>query len=692
MLSSSKKALMANALANRSVTPIGIDLDGTNDYGSLGVDLTGNADGKTFTFSCWVYADPGADGRLYMAGSQRFYTNWKTGKFEVIGLSAAGTMLLNVTIPGGSRPEYENRWIHVLISVDLNNTSNRYVYFDDEDFSAVVSWNTYINDNLDFTNTTHFVGAQVSGAGAFTGRLAGLYLDYTYRDLSDSANRRLFIDAEGRYVTPPTSGIISMPMDDPTNPYRNDGTGQDFTANGTVARSGRGPNQYNPAASSMLGSGDYLFSASIGGAADSKTLTFVFTVKLEDAGNGVFQIGDGLNGIRILNSGSIRAWNAAGTEILNGSAPAATQNSVKYRTIAISINLADAGQRQVNVDGIDITGDMTWSIYTNDTMDLTRATNYVGAVGELSDVWFTNSYTADLSGFFDTGTGKAKYLGADGSTPTGSQPLIYLPMRGDDAGNNLGSGGDFTVNSGPYTGARGPNEFWAESMQGNGSTQFLKRSSSLTGAVAGGVFSAVWAMVRNTSAGGRIFHLNDSSSGGEFYIEYNTAGTLAVIGKNSANTTILNLNKSSLSSSGVWELYQLCIDLSDTGKRHLYKNSSEVTSITWNNYTDDDINFTVDIAAIAGAALSSGASDWWPGKIGFLYFSTEYIDFSQEANRLKFFDAYGYPVDLGADGSTPTGTAPLIYMNEGFHLGTNLGTGGNFTPNNAPTDGGFVKG
>ena len=68
------------------------------------------------------------------------------------------------------------------------------------------------------------------------------------------------------------------------------------------------------------------------------------------------------------------------------------------------------------------------------------------------------------------------------------------------------------------------------------------------------------------------------------------------------------------------------------------------------------------------------------------------IDFSQEENRLKFFDAFGYPVDLGADGSLPTGNQPLIYMNNDFHLGSNLGSGGDFTPVNSPTDGGSVKG
>lgn len=50
----------------------------------------------------------------------------------------------------------------------------------------------------------------------------------------------------------------------------------------------------------------------------------------------------------------------------------------------------------------------------------------------------------------------------DGCTPSfylgfwfGTPPLIYLPMCGNNAGKNYGTGGDFTVNSGPFAGARG---------------------------------------------------------------------------------------------------------------------------------------------------------------------------------------------------------------------------------------------
>ena len=42
------------------------------------------------------------------------------------------------------------------------------------------------------------------------------------------------------------------------------------------------------------------------------------------------------------------------------------------------------------------------------------------------------------------------------------------------------------------------------------------------------------------------------------------------------------------------------------------------------------------------------------------------------------------PVDCGSDGTTPTGTAPAIYMRNDINAyGTNAGTGGNFDTNGA---------
>ena len=50
------------------------------------------------------------------------------------------------------------------------------------------------------------------------------------------------------------------------------------------------------------------------------------------------------------------------------------------------------------------------------------------------------------------------------------------------------------------------------------------------------------------------------------------------------------------------------------------------------------------------------------------------------SNRRKFINADLTPVDLGANGQTPTGTSPTIYMTgTPTEFLNNLGTGGNFS-------------
>jgi hypothetical protein len=66
----------------------------------------------------------------------------------------------------------------------------------------------------------------------------------------------------------------------------------------------------------------------------------------------------------------------------------------------------------------------------------------------------------------------------------------------------------------------------------------------------------------------------------------------------------------------------------------------------------------------------------------------EYVDLSVEANRRKFISSAGKPVNLGASGSVPTGTAPIMYFKgPASAFPTNLGTGGNFTVTGTLTDG-----
>lgn len=67
------------------------------------------------------------------------------------------------------------------------------------------------------------------------------------------------------------------------------------------------------------------------------------------------------------------------------------------------------------------------------------------------------------------------------------------------------------------------------------------------------------------------------------------------------------------------------------------------------------------------------------GEFGQLYFAEEFLDISTAANLAKFYDN-GNPVDLGSNGSIPTGTQPLIFLDKPLaNWQDNLGSGGNFT-------------
>jgi hypothetical protein len=71
------------------------------------------------------------------------------------------------------------------------------------------------------------------------------------------------------------------------------------------------------------------------------------------------------------------------------------------------------------------------------------------------------------------------------------------------------------------------------------------------------------------------------------------------------------------------------------------------------------------------------------GKLSEFYWApNQYLDFSVASNRAKFYDS-GTAKWLGADGSKPTGTKPVIYMD--MKDATNHGTGGAWSTNGSVT-------
>lgn len=158
-------------------------------------------------------------------------------------------------------------------------------------------------------------------------------------------------------------------------------------------------------------------------------------------------------------------------------------------------------------------------------------------------------------------------------------------------------------------------------------------------------------------------------------VEFLSNNLIHVRAENAAGTAILEIDTSAITDTASWHNLLCSVDLSDTGKRHLYVDDSTDLSVT--TYTDDTINFTNANHAI-GAAPNN--VEWYDGCLSEVWIDHgTYIDFSTESNRRKFISSGLKAVDLGATGNTPTGTAPIMYFANAYtSFETNLGTGGGF--------------
>lgn len=662
-----------------------IDFDGTNDtlYRS---SLTGAADGKTFTFSAFVWIDTTGSRQIIniQGGSINIFVSGSNTLSMQLSSTSGGTR--SITLYTTSLQISLNTWVHILYSADVTSTVTRRLYINDVLVSP--TYTDYNNINIDWTAVDVYVGGD---SAKWDGRLSNVYLDYTYRDLTDTANRRLFVTADLK----PAAGqaalnpILYLPMSDPTAPGVNAGTGGNFTLTGTVARSGRGPNQYNAPYSDFDGTADYLNRTSITGLADGSSFTVSFSYSPTVQTTDRIIIGNDSQYFNVwFNAGLLRVQGktSAGATLLLALVTAPTLVVGRNYTITISIDLSSASNRAIYINGESAT--VTWSTYTNGSIDFTRAFG-VGAnnsagdkiQGKLGALWFNTSYI-DLSvpanlAKFVTGTGidaKPVDLGANGELPTGTSPLIYLPMYGNRAGKNYGTGGDFTVNSGPYTGARGPNEFWSGSGLFNNPTQSELSALSLNNSPdVTGITKTTFALcfkrrdvdVTDTSV---IFNTTSSTNNNYMFSVYFDDLERLNVGWNGHTVAT-----SSAITDTNWHTLLVSVDSTATVARVYLDNVSLTSTITLNRTYTQAFTYV-------GRQSGVNAFNCFDGNIGFVYQAHDYIDISQEANRLKFFDAFGYPVNLTQqikDGAIPAAYIYLLFPES--NLGTNNGTAGNFT-------------
>lgn len=176
------------------------------------------------------------------------------------------------------------------------------------------------------------------------------------------------------------------------------------------------------------------------------------------------------------------------------------------------------------------------------------------------------------------------------------------------------------------------------------------------------------------------------NNGERLVFQKRTTNLIRLSLKQADNTVLVTLDQNSanvaaiLAGSG-WHHILASWDKSVENRAHLYIDGVECLTIT--NFLSDDVDGNTNPIDYTRTDWAVGASDAGAAPtaacISELWFSTEYIDFSVQANREEFRSAGGDPVDLGATGATPTGNQPLIYLRSAFSsFTTNAGSGGNF--------------
>lgn len=267
-------------------------------------------------------------------------------------------------------------------------------------------------------------------------------------------------------------------------------------------------------------------------------------------------------------------------------------------------------------------------------------------------------------------------LGADGSTPTGVAPAIYLPNRAALVGTNAGSGGNFTVNGAPKDANSTPVYCYAEPSTFDGTNDYLAKATALSGSASKQFTFSCWVRIDTAQTG---MFLTDTVASIKFQVYMNAVGTLQIDGWNSAGTLICSLYKSGLlpTASPVWRHILVSVDLA-TSVGQMYLDNAAITPST-SSLTNDNIAFNSNTTWAVGADPSG--SYRMARSIADLWFNTTYLDISNSSNRAKFIDQTTLrPVPLGAKGELPTGSQPLLYLGRDYaNFHKNLGSGGDFT-------------
>ena len=228
--------------------------------------------------------------------------------------------------------------------------------------------------------------------------------------------------------------------------------------------------------------------------------------------------------------------------------------------------------------------------------------------------------------------------------------------------------------------------YTASSIDYSGVNQNVTFSASaVTMSGAGKVFTiSVWVNPDTDGTTMCIAQGRTGTTGPQWRLSRQTDNSFGLVLQDSTPTTILNVSTAGnvAEAADGWVHFYCSVDMANSGNRSVYINGSSV-SPTWTTYTDA-------VPALDRTHFYSGTDDSngldVDGQVAELWVDDAYW---AGATYISSFISGGNPVNLGATGSTPTGSAPDLYMKfTAGSLGVNSGAdGGTGTLNGPPTSG-----
>jgi hypothetical protein len=417
----------------------------------------------------------------------------------------------------------------------------------------------------------------------------------------------------------------------------------------------------------VWGDGTFIYVADAGGGLDVYSFNgTAFTLKASDSTYSANQVwGDGTY-----------IYTIGGTRITAYTVHPTTGAITIKATNTTAINSGQSiGGDQSNIYVVDNNGSgiQRLDVLTFDGTTFTKKTQ--ATYTSISNVWADGSFVYTTNGSGGVAVYNRYLHCANPTNVRGS--LVYNP-----------DWRVLQVCDGLYWNAAGPQKrTFSPAVVFDGTNDYLLRGGDLTGSADSKmVTGSFWFRNRVAGTGGMIYCAIDTAGSCRFSIR--VSSTFQLLGRGTGGgTLIVDASGGTSIMDTDWHHIMFSIDLSNTAKRYVYLDGA-LNSIPWTTYTDAVIDFTRTEHSVG--AFTNGNIKF-DGDIDDLWINLgAYMDLSDAANRAKFRDASGNPVDLGATGEKPTGSAPEVYLSSrggglaGF--ATNKGTGGGFTLTGALTE------